>query len=351
MRRTGLVYHQNYLLHDAGPSHPESGERIKRTVEHLRKTGLLEKLIAIKPQPCTDEDVLRVHTKELFNLIKDTSRSGGGEVAEDTFCGAGSFDAALLAAGGCIEAGKAVMEKRVDNAYALIRPPGHHAMRSKAGGFCFFNNAAIMIRYLQNAFGLKRIFIFDWDAHAGNGTMDIFYDDPSVLNISIHQDPRGFYPHTGFVEQTGKQEGDGFTVNIPVPAGTKDIDYIHLLKEFVLPVMREYKPEFAVIAAGQDSHTEDPMSDISLTEAGYYEMTKLLASEAEKVCCGRLVVELEGGYDLDSFPAANQAIIEALLGVGEKKYKIEGLPLESTDEVLNKLNETLLPNYIASKAP
>jgi acetoin utilization deacetylase AcuC-like enzyme len=350
MRRTGLVYHPNYLLHDAGPGHPESGERIKRTIERLKKIGLFDKLATIKPQPCSEEDVLRAHNKELFELIRDTSNSGGGDVAEDTYCGAGSFDAALLAAGGCIEAGKAVMENKVDNAYALIRPPGHHASRSKAGGFCFFNNAAIMIRYLQHAYGLKRIFIFDWDAHAGNGTMDIFYDDPSVLNVSIHQDPRGFYPHTGFVEQTGKKEGDGFTVNIPVPAGTKDIDYIHLLKEFVLPLMREYKPEFAVIAAGQDSHTEDAMSEISLTEAGYYEMTRLLALEAEKICGGRLVVELEGGYDIDSFTLSNQAIIEALLGV-KGKYKLGGEVLESTDEVLNKLNETLLRDYIASKTP
>lgn len=235
MRKTALVYHEDYLLHDAGAGHAERPERLSATMDYFRKKGALEKAVMFAPEPCTEEDILRVHTREHLEHIKNLSASGGGYLDADTYCSPATYGVARLAAGGCIKAAKAVMDKEADNAFALIRPPGHHAARNRGGGFCYFNNAAIATRYLQKVCGLARIFIFDWDAHAGNGTMDIFYDDPTVLNISVHQDPRGFYPGTGYMEQTGQSLGNGFTVNIPVPAGTQDADYVHLLKEFVVP--------------------------------------------------------------------------------------------------------------------
>jgi acetoin utilization deacetylase AcuC-like enzyme len=268
----------------------------------------------------------------------------------DTYCSPGTYEAARLAAGGCIRAARAVLEKEADNAFALIRPPGHHASRNKAAGFCFFNNAAITARYLQEVCGLERIFIYDWDAHAGNGTMDIFYDDPSVLNVSIHQDPRFFYPKNGHMEQTGRFCGEGYTINIPVPAGTQDADYVHILKEFVLPAMRAYGPECIIIAAGQDSHAEDGMSELSLTESGYYEMTRSIVEEASKVCSGRVLAELEGGYDLESFARSNYAILCGLLGT-DNGYEIKGEVRESTDLVLSDLRERFLAGYFAYKAP
>lgn len=314
MNRTALVYHKDYLLHDSGDAHTERPERLTATMDYFREKGVLEKTALIEPLPCTEEDILRVHTKEHLEHIKSLSSSGGGYADEDTYCSPATYGVARLAAGGCIRAAQAVMDKEVDNAFALIRPPGDHASRNKAAGFCFFNNAAITARYLQEMCGLKRILIFDWDAHAGNGTMDIFYDDPSVLNISIHQDPKNFYPHTGLIEQMGRFYGEGFTVNIPVPAGTQDADYIHMLKEFVLPAMRAYKPEFVIIAAGQDSHEKDNISGISLTENGFGVMTRLIVEESRKVCDGRVIAILEGGYELASFARSNYAILCALRG-------------------------------------
>jgi acetoin utilization deacetylase AcuC-like enzyme len=350
MYRTALAYHGDYLLHDAGDMHMERPQRLTATMDFFREKGVLEKVIMVEPTPCTEEDILRVHTKEHLEHIKKLSRSGGGYVDADTYCSPATYDVARLAAGGCIRAAKAVMDKEADNAFALIRPPGHHASRNKASGFCFFNNSAVTARYLQDARGIERIMLFDWDAHAGNGTMDIFYDDPSVLNISIHQDPRNFYPGTGRIEQTGRMRGEGFTVNIPVPAGTHDADYVHILKEFVLPAMRAYNPQFIIIAAGQDSHENDSISGISLTENGFGEMTRIIVEESWKICEGRVVAELEGGYDLESFARSNYAILCALLGTNER-YEIKGEIRESTDVVLSMLQERFLPGSFAHKAP
>jgi acetoin utilization deacetylase AcuC-like enzyme len=350
MNRTALIYHKDYLLHDAGETHVERPERLKATMDYFRKKGALEKALILEPFPCIEEDILRVHTKEHLEHIKNLSISGGGYADDDTYCSPATYAVARLAAGGCIRAAKAVIDKDADNAFALIRPPGHHASRNKAAGFCFFNNAAITARYLQEVCGLKRILIFDWDAHAGNGTMDIFYDDPSVLDISIHQDPRNFYPHTGLIEQMGRFRGEGFTVNIPVPEGSHDADYIHILKEFVLPAMRAYCPEFVIVSAGQDSHGDDSISGISLTENGFGEMTRLIVDESNRVCGGRVVVLLEGGYELASFARSNYAILCALMGVYDG-YEIKGEIKESTDVVLSELRERFLPCSFTHKAP
>jgi len=341
MRRTGLVYSKEYLLHDAGKHHIECGMRLSRTMEYLKETDLLSKLHMIQPKMCSEKDILRVHTKELLEEVKHLSRSGGGHIDNDTVCCPATYDVARLAAGGCIRAGDAVMDGTIDNAYALVRPPGHHASRNKAAGFCFFNNAAILARHLQEAHSLDRIFIFDWDVHAGNGTMDIFYEDPSVMNISIHQDPKGFYPGTGFLDQVGRLTGDGYTVNIPVPPGTGDVDYVHLLKEFALPLMDSFKPDFVLVCCGQDAHRDDNISGVELTENGFGEMTRLLVESAEKVCKGRVVCILEGGYELESFARSNHAILSALLGVS-KPFRIEGEVKEGTDHILAALRDQFL---------
>ncbi len=348
MNRTGLVYHKDYLLHDAGKHHPERPERLTETMDYFEKTGLLEKLVLLKPEPCSTEDVLRVHSGTVLNTVKNLSSSGGGYIDADTYCSPHTYDVARLAAGGCILAGKAVMEKEVDNAFALVRPPGHHATRDKSMGFCFFNNTAIMIRHLQKFCGVRKAFICDWDAHAGNGTMDIFYEDPSVLNVSIHQDPGSFYPGTGFVEQYGRGIGAGYTINIPVPEGTGDADYIHILKEYVLPLAEKYGPDLMVIGAGQDSHAAEGISGLCLTEKGYAEMTRLLVETAGRVCSGRVVAVLEGGYELSSFARSNHAIASGLLGIASHQ-EIDGEVLESTDLVLSLLRDSLLSDPGAFK--
>jgi len=337
-------------LHDAGEGGPDRPQRLTATMELFRRKGILEKVKMLEPEPCTEEDILRVHTKEHLEYIKSVSSSGGGYIDEDTYCSPGTYEAARLAAGCCIRAAKAIMEKEADNAFALTRPPGHHASRNKAAGFCFFNNAAIAARYLQEVLGVGRIFIYDWDAHAGNGTMDIFYGDPSVMNVSIHQDPRCFYPGTGHIDQMGTSSGEGYTVNIPVPSGSGDADYLHILEEFVIPAMHAYEPEFMIIAAGQDSHTEDDISGISLSSDCFGEMTRRIVEEAGGICSGRVLVELEGGYEIKSFADSNYAIIRALLGE-ENGYEVKGEVRESTDLILADLRESVLPGSFAHKAP
>lgn len=340
MPTTSLIYHEDYLKHDAGFGHPERKERLISTINFLKEKGIFEKLKIIKPMPATEENLLRVHTKDHIEFIKNLSESGGGYIDGDTVVNRNTYEIAKLAAGGVISAGEVVMSEESKNSFALVRPPGHHATRNRAMGFCYFNNAAVMIRFLQEKFKLRRIFLLDWDAHAGNGTMDIFYDDPTVLNVSIHQDPRTFYPGTGFMEQIGKGEGEGYTVNIPVPAGTGDADYIFILKNFVIQILENYKPELIVISAGQDSHKDDPISGLELTEEGYGKMTELMLHCAEKFCNNRIVIELEGGYNLDALAVSNYKIISALLGISRTE-EISGEVRNSTVETLNSLGVIL----------
>ena len=319
MNRTGLVYHIDYLKHDTGRFHPEKKERLSVTMEYLEEKDILKSLIRLMPEEASEDSLLSCHAAEHISHIRELSFSGGGPIDMDTFVGPKTYNIARLAVGGEILAADAVMEGMVDNVLCLVRPPGHHATREKAMGFCYFNNPAIMIRHVQERYDLERVALFDWDVHAFNGTMDIFYDDPSVLDISIHQDPRTIYPGTGFMNQRGSGRGDGFTINIPVPPETRNSDYIYILEEFVIPKIEEFDPDFMVISAGQDSHIMDPLGDICLTEECYGEMTKRLLEIAEKICGGRLVVELEGGYNLEALARSNYEIIKSLLGISTEK--------------------------------
>lgn len=338
MRKTALIYHEDYLKHYAGDFHPERKERLEAAMEFLREKGVLDKVLLMEPEPAREEDLLLVHSKEHVEFIRSLSGSGGGAADADTYVQPGTYEIAKLAAGGEILAGRLVVEGKANNSFAMVRPPGHHASRDKAAGFCYFNNAAVMIRYLQKQ-GIGKVFLIDWDAHAGNGTMDIFYKDPSILNVSVHQNPEFFYPGTGFMEQIGEGEGKGYTVNIPVPEGTGSADYIRILEEFVLPMMESFNPELVVISAGQDSHRDDAISGIRLTENCYGEMTKLLLEKADKLCDGKLVVELEGGYNLEALSRSIYNIILALLGI-EPEFEIEGEVKKPTLEILKSLKET-----------
>jgi len=340
MRNTALIYHKRYLEHDAGPLHPERKERLIEVMNFFRENGILDKVKLLTPEPCTDKDLLMVHTEEHIRYIKELCEGGGGIIDADTIAKPQTYEIAKLAVGGVMLAGEEIVKGNLDNSLALVRPPGHHVTEDRAMGFCYFNNVAIMIRDVQMNLGLKRIFLLDWDAHAFNGTMEIFYEDPSVLNVSIHQDPRSFYPGTGFMEQIGKGDGKGFTVNIPVPIGTGDPDYVYILNEFVTPVVRDFRPELIVISSGIDSHISDRISGLSLTENGYGKMTGILLSLADELCSGKLVIELEGGYNLDALARSNYNIIQELLGISPG-FEIKGKVRNSTIEIINSLKEIL----------
>jgi len=339
MNRTALVYHREYLKHYAGPYHPECSERLTSVMKILRQSGLLEKVTVLEPEKCSEDDILLCHTKKHLEHIKNLSMEGGGPIDGDTYCRENTYDIARLAVGGAILAGKHVVRGKADNAFALIRPPGHHVTRNEAMGFCYFNNVAIMVRHLQKHYGLRKVCIFDWDVHAGNGTIDVFYDDHTVLMISVHQDPRTMYPGSGFVEEFGAGSGRGYTINIPVPPASNDADYMYLMDEFILDRIRDFGPDMIVVSAGFDSHRADPIGGLQLSEKGYSKMTAALMDVAAEVCGGKLVMALEGGYNLDALATSCNVVLKTMLGLAPK-VPIAGEPKPEVKELAAHLKET-----------
>jgi acetoin utilization deacetylase AcuC-like enzyme len=309
---TGLVYHEDYLKHRTGSVHPEHEGRLIAIIDHLKKTDLWDRLVHVTPSPANAEWILKVHTAEHLKFVKEACERGAKVLDRegDTYVCRESFAVALLAAGGVIAGIDAVMSGRVKNGFCAVRPPGHHAGSSRAMGFCLFNNVAIGTRYAQEEHGLKRVAVVDWDVHHGNGTQEIFYEDPSVLYVSTHQYP--YYPGTGSASERGKGKGEGFTLNLPLIAGTDGDEYVKLFKEKIVPALQEFKPDFILISAGFDAHKDDPLAAIFLDESTYAEITRMLMEFAEKCCQGRIVSVLEGGYDLQALPRCVEAHLNVL---------------------------------------
>ena len=305
--RTGFVYHPDYLKHDPGAWHPERAERLTALIDAIKNSDLWETLVHIEPSPATAEQVAYVHDGEYIESLRQLCAEGGGMLDMDTGVSPDSFNVALLAAGGAIRAIDAVMGGEVQNAFAAVRPPGHHAFPHRGKGFCLFNNAAIGARYLQKEHNLEKILIVDWDIHHGDGTNYFFYEDPSVFYFSIHQFPS--YPGTGKVYENGKGRGAGYTMNVPVPPGT-DIDkYMDVFQRELKPAALKFKPDFVLISAGFDAHKDDPLSGIPLTSSAYGQFTDVLRDIAGQTCGGKIVSLLEGGYDLSAMP---ESVIEHL---------------------------------------
>ncbi|HLI91721.1 MAG TPA: class II histone deacetylase [Ktedonobacteraceae bacterium] len=333
-QRTGFVFDERFLAHDAGVQstvktrkgsfelspepHPSALYITQRTKEFLDGLGLTQRMYPIKARAASEDEIAVYHTREYINGIRAFVAGGPtsgpwGSVDEETGIGPGSFEAALYAAGGAINATSAVMDGAVRNAYALLRPPGHHATRDKAMGFCIFNNVVIAAHYARRVYGLERMMIVDWDVHHGNGTQDAFYDDPGVLFVSLHQD--NWYPElSGALEQVGSGAGTGYTVNIPLPAGTGDRGYRAAFEQLVLPIGLQYRPQLIMVSAGQDASWLDPLAQMMMTMDGYRAISTLMVELAEQVCAGRLVVLQEGGYSAAYVPYCTAAVVEPLLG-------------------------------------
>ena len=333
--RTGLVFDEHFLAHDAGMEstvrlrngsfelspepHPSSVSIIRRIKEFLDKAGLTQRMLPIAARPAQEDELVMYHTREYVAGIRALAaggqpREGWGEVDEETVISSGSYEAALYAAGGAMNAVDAVMQGKVHNAYALLRPPCHHAERNKAMGFCIFNNTAIAAHYARKTYGLERIMIVDWDVHHGNGTQDAFYEDAGVLFVSLHQE-NWFPRHCGELEQVGSGAGVGYTVNIPLPPGTGDRGYRAAFEQLVLPIGRQYRPQLILITAGQDASWLDPLAQMMLTMDGYRTLSQLMLSLAYEVCDGRLVMLQAGGYSAPYVPYCTVAAIEPLMGV------------------------------------
>ncbi|OLB80247.1 MAG: class II histone deacetylase [Actinobacteria bacterium 13_2_20CM_2_66_6] len=294
--------------------HLENAEGKRRIRNLIEVSGLIDHLVLLKPRAATEDEVLRLHTREYVDRIKDESSKMGGDAGELTPFGPGSYEIALLAAGGCIAAVDAVVDGKVDNAYALVRPPGHHAERDTGRGFCIFANVAIAATHARQVRGLRRVAVVDWDVHHGNGTEHAFYDDPSVLTISIHQD-NNYPPNSGAMTDTGSGAGKGYNINVPLPAGSGVGAYVATFERVVAPALRNYRPELIIVASGLDASAMDPLASMMMTSDGYRKLTQVMLGVAHEVCGGRLVMCHEGGYSPAYVPFCGLAIMEELAGV------------------------------------
>ena len=307
--RTTIVWSEAYLDHET-ESHPESPDRWVAIDRALRAAGLFDVLPLLTPSPATIEQVLAVHSSRLVERVRGLGERGGGWLDPDTWVSPLSWETALLAAGGACDAVDAVMEGRAPRAFSLARPPGHHAEPHRAMGFCLLNSVAIAARRAQAAHGIQRVAIVDWDVHHGNGTQAIFWEDPSVLFISLHQFP--FYPGSGSRAETGGGEGTGTTINIPLPAGTGEDVYLAAMDDLVLPALRAFAPELILVSAGYDAHEDDPLAMMRLRTESFGLFAERLRDAAEELCGGKLVLVLEGGYNLNALGDSVVATIEAL---------------------------------------
>jgi len=325
---TGFVWHERYAWHDArglldlfdhsALFEPEPSLESATTKRRLRNlidvSGLLDSLIEIEPRPATDDELALVHSRDYIDRVRAASRALGGDAGGSTPFGRWTYEIAALGAGGCLAAVDAVLEERVQNAYALVRPPGHHAGPSGGCGYCVFNNAAVATLYLRQARSVERVAIVDWDVHHGNGTQETFWSDPAVLTISVHQEDL-FPPGSGLVGEVGEGDGAGATINVPLPAGAGRAAYLEVLDRVAIPALERFAPQFILVACGLDAGMLDPLGRMNLTSECFAMMTSRMAGAAAALCDSRLVLCHEGGYSSTYVPYCGLAVVESLAGV------------------------------------
>ena len=313
-----LIYSEDYLKHSTGPAHVESPSRLRIILEGLRGYGLLNGLLRlVEPRPATPSEVRMVHESEYVEEVRRFCEAGGGYYDGDTYLSRESYNVALLAAGGSLKACELLLSGSYRRAFALVRPPGHHAgvagtaLGAPTLGFCVFNNVALAAEYAINR-GVSRVMIFDIDLHHGNGTQEIFNSTAQVLYVSLHQ--RGIYPGTGFEYEVGLGEGEGYTVNVPLPSRSGDEVYLEALEKVVRPVAEQFKPEMVMLSVGCDPHHSDPLGGMLLSAEGFYKLTSFAVEVAERFGGGRVLGCLEGGYAADGLAKGMAACLQALAG-------------------------------------
>ncbi|MFB6093759.1 MAG: histone deacetylase family protein [Halanaeroarchaeum sp.] len=313
----GLVYDEDYLLHEHTPTHPERRERLQYTMDQLEEEGLLADpaIEVLSPERPDDAALSRVHTDGYLERLRSMSASGSGMLSVDTHISTHTWRTARLAAGGVIEGMDAVTTGGYDGAFVMARPGGHHAAADDGHGFCYLNNTAIGIRHVQATTDVDRVLLWDWDAHHGDGTESIFYDDDSVLVMSTHQDGRTLFPGTGDVRDVGEHEGEGYTVNVPLPPKTGDEGYRRVVEEIFDPIARQYDPDLVFVEAGQDNHFTDPITDLGVTAQGYATLMDHAVAAADELTDGDVVASLAGGYGIEGgLPYTNLAVIATMAG-------------------------------------
>ena len=314
-RRTALVWSDRYLGHEPLPGHPESPKRLEALYTAIRDEGMRESLIFLEPYVPAMESLHAVHDPEYLEAFREAAARGDRHFADrDCAISGGSYDAALLAAGGVMAGIDAICSGRADNVFCAVRPPGHHAGRSSAMGFCFMNNVAAGARYARSAYGVGRIYILDWDVHHGNGTQAMFDEDPLTFFCSLHEHPSFCYPGTGRRLEKGRGAGLGATLNVPLAPHAGDREMIEAFEREVVPSIEVFRPELILVSAGFDAHRDDPIAGLECTEEAYVHMTRRVLELADRHCEGRVVSVLEGGYRTESLVSSAIAHIKTLQG-------------------------------------
>jgi acetoin utilization protein AcuC len=319
--KTVMTFHEKYRQYDLGQGHPFRGDRFINAMKLFQTQGLLNlpEVAIIQPDPASKEDLLRVHDENYVNHIFQLAKESKPYDIE-TPVSQEILEGALLIAGGAITCGKAVIEGKAKRAVS-IGGGYHHAGRNYGGGFCLFNDIAILTEYLRTKHNLQRFLILDHDVHFGNGTSDIYYKDPTVLYISLHQDPRTIYPGTGFTSQIGENKGKGYNVNVPLPPGTGDNSYMYALNEIFVPLAEEFKPQIIITNGGSDPHFEDNLGSLALTTKGFFQLSTTIRETAEKVSNGKLILMPGSGYNPEVLPLCWYALIAGTIGLKEITVK------------------------------
>lgn len=344
---TGIVLQEEYFWYDsldqpfppfkAEPGANYDGPEVKKRFYNLLKQcGIVDSLETLPPSEVSDKDILRVHSAKYLEMLKQGNEKKSAYAGPGAVFAGGDFSIARLSSGGTVEAVKSVMENRVSNAFALVRPPGHHAETDRGAGFCVLNNVAIAARYAQAVAGIDKVAIIDWDVHHGNGAQKIFWNDASVLTISLHQDYYFLEENVGTSDYRGEGEGYGYNINVPLPPGSGNGVYNAVMDQVVAPAIRNFEPGLIIVASGLDAGCYDPLGRMALTPSGFKFMTARVKQLAEEVCDGRLVLSQEGGYDAASTPYMGLAVIEGLSGMDmqlDTPFELFGATMAYTNDV------------------
>ncbi len=308
-RGVEVIADPRYAAHVGPAGHPERPERLSSVGAAIDRFGSV--LARRAPRQASPDELLAVHDREHVELVRRAAAAGAGQLDADTFVSPESYEVALLAAGGCTDLALRVARGDARAGFAAVRPPGHHAEADRAMGFCLFNNAAIAARAVQREAGVERVLILDWDVHHGNGTQHTFETDPSVLYVSTHQYP--FYPGTGAAGEIGTGRGEGATLNVPMPAGCGDAEYVGVFQRVIAPAALAFRPDYWIVSCGFDAHEDDPLAAMRVTQSGYAALTAIVRALADELSSGRMLFVLEGGYSLRGLSEGASALLTGLL--------------------------------------
>jgi len=346
-RKTGIVRDNRYLRHSSGFAHPESPERLMAIYAMLDNSAMNRKFMRIEPREATHAEIATIHSTAYIDFVAGTAGQDCVMLDPDTATGPETYAIAKLAAGGVCNSIDAVMSGSVDNAFAFVRPPGHHAERGSAAGFCIFNNVAIGAMHAVLKYGMKKVLIVDWDLHHGNGTQHSFYDDPRILYFSTHQYP--YYPGTGALDEIGRGKGKGYTINVPLQGGAGDDAFVKIFRRILVPVAEEFKPELVLVSAGFDIYFQDPLGSMRVTPEGFAALTRILLTIADHCCCGRLVAVLEGGYNVRGLTGSAKTVLQEMSDetcfAEEELSALEQVKNEDASNVIKKVVRKINPYW------